>query len=165
MLWCLTPLLTIFQLHRGCQFYMWRKPEYPVKTTDLLQVTWGSVSFFQLFSTVFSLSINVTCYFFCCFFAFCSPSSLDLVLRWLLFYLFCSSIVINPVRVTAGTFEPLWKREVWRRKILFNPPFLWKCLYQVRVITFSLFSGCWLILSVYILMSFDFPFGRLFGVR
>ena len=30
---------------------------------------------------------------------------------------------------------------------------------------FSQFSGCWLILSVYILMSFDFPFVRLFGVR
>ena len=29
---------------------------------------------------------------------------------------------------------------------------------------FSHFSGCWLILSVYILMSFDFAFGRLFGV-
>jgi hypothetical protein len=29
----------------------------------------------------------------------------------------------------------------------------------------SQFSGCWLILSVYILMSFDFPFVRLFGVR
>ena len=25
--------------------------------------------------------------------------------------------------------------------------------------------GCWLILSVYIIMSFDFPFIRLFGVR
>jgi hypothetical protein len=30
---------------------------------------------------------------------------------------------------------------------------------------FSQFSGCWLILSVYILTSFDFPFVRLFGVR
>jgi hypothetical protein len=30
---------------------------------------------------------------------------------------------------------------------------------------FSQFSDCWLILSVYILMSFDFPFKRLFGVR
>jgi hypothetical protein len=28
---------------------------------------------------------------------------------------------------------------------------------------FSQFSGCWLILSVYILMSFDFHFVRLFG--
>jgi hypothetical protein len=27
------------------------------------------------------------------------------------------------------------------------------------------FSGCLLILSVYILMSFDFPFVRLLGVR
>jgi hypothetical protein len=30
---------------------------------------------------------------------------------------------------------------------------------------FSQFSDCWLILSVYIIMSFDFPFVRLFGVR
>ena len=37
------------------------------------------------------------------------PSSLNLVLRWLLFYLFCSSIVINAAIVTTGTFEPLIK--------------------------------------------------------
>jgi hypothetical protein len=37
--------------------------------------------------------------------------------------------------------------------------------FQVRVITFSQFSGCWLILSVYVIMSFDLPFVRLFGVR
>jgi hypothetical protein len=30
---------------------------------------------------------------------------------------------------------------------------------------FSQFSGCWQILSVYIIMSLDFPFVRLFGVR
>jgi hypothetical protein len=37
----LAPLSTILQLYRarGSQFYGWRKPEYPKKTTDLSQVT------------------------------------------------------------------------------------------------------------------------------
>ena len=37
-LWCSTPILVIFKLYRGCQFYWWRKPERPEKTTDYYDI-------------------------------------------------------------------------------------------------------------------------------
>ena len=38
-LWFLMPLSTIFQLYHGDLFFLWRKPEYLEKITNLAQVT------------------------------------------------------------------------------------------------------------------------------
>jgi len=35
----LKPLSAIFQLYHGDQFYSWKKPEYPERTTDHGQAT------------------------------------------------------------------------------------------------------------------------------
>ena len=54
----------------------------------------------------------------------------------------------------------------WYLKFDWNiPGFFRNACTKSGPLRFSQFSGCWLILSVCWLMSFDFPFGRLLGVR
>jgi hypothetical protein len=97
---------------------------------------------------------------------------------------FCHSRIINTTQVIIRhrvkilfsvisspiTLEQLkWKSSKMKGILLSSPvssellDLIWRKIgflpYVASMIT------CWLILSVYIIMSFDFPFVRLFGVR
>ena len=39
MVWCLIPLSKTFKLYRGGQFFYWKKPEYPKKTTERFELS------------------------------------------------------------------------------------------------------------------------------
>jgi hypothetical protein len=76
-------------------------------------------------------------------FGFCRP--LFVLFRFLLFFL-----------KTMESFD---------LQLLIAPLVFFKIFLMVMSWRFSQFSGCRLIFSVYIIMSFDFPFARLFEVR
>ena len=71
-------------------------------------------------------------------------------------------LYLNTVIVTAETFE---SGRFGALKSDSTHHFFRNADTKSESLRFSQFSGCWLILSVYIIMSFDFPFVRLFGVR
>ena len=80
---------------------------------------------------------------------FLTFASLGLVLLWQLFYLFCSSIVIDTVIVTA---ELLSRNESGRFGALKSDSthhFYRNACTKSGSLRFSQFSACWLILSVF----------------
>ena len=56
--------------------------------------------------------------------------------------------------MTTGTFNRNGSGRFWRLKIWFNPPFLWKCLYQVRAI--AVFSVFRLLTDFFCLLTYEF---------
>ena len=74
-------------------------------------------------------------------------------------------LYLNTVTVTAGTFERNESGRFGALKSDSTHHFFRNACTKSGSLRFSQFSGCWLILSVYIIMSFDFPFVRLFGVQ
>jgi hypothetical protein len=85
-----------------------------------------------------------------------------LVQSWLLFHYY---VIRWPCILST---EPLNRNESGRFGALKSDSthhFFRNACTKSGSLRFSQFSGCWLILSVYIIKSFDFPFVRLFGVR
>ena len=74
-------------------------------------------------------------------------------------------LYLNTVTVTAGTLNRNESGRFGALKSDSTHHFFRNACTKSGSLRFSQFSGCWMTLSVYILMSFDFPFVRLFGVR
>jgi hypothetical protein len=84
---------------------------------------------------------------------------------WLLAYTIISSIILwTPSQPCSTCCITLWYISGAQLTPNIRRLYLNACT-KSGSLRFSQFSGCWLILSVYIIMSFDFPFVRLFGVR
>jgi hypothetical protein len=86
---------------------------------------------------------------------------------WVLFYLVQLDGIPHPV-CHMWQPEPLNRNESGRFGALKSDSthhFFRNVCTKLGSLRFSQFSGCWLILSVYIIMSFDFPCIRLFGAR
>ena len=90
VLWCLTPLLTIFQLYPCGQFYWWRKPEYQAKTTSLSQVNDKFLSHNVLSSTLRYLPRKIQIHNFSALIA---------------------HVVVNPTTIRLGPWWPHWVQK------------------------------------------------------
>jgi hypothetical protein len=89
--------------------------------------------------------------------------------------------ILNKGRLNSEMMRKIWKKgksnseKIWKiwKKSKLNSEKICKIQKKSKLNCAKIwcgyngcqFSGCWLILSVCIIMSFDFPFVRLFGVR
>jgi hypothetical protein len=88
---------------------------------------------------------------------------ISLTFSWLL-YLYTFSLYENASLIRREAIDWIDQSIHWM-SIYSTHHFFRNACTKSESLRFSQFSGCWLILSVYIIMSFDFPFVRLFGVR
>ena len=144
--------------HATSFWWMWRKTTNKNKTHEQHDI---NINLLMHLNLVLQLP---TCISLCDVKVFLTFTSPNMVLLWQLFYLFCSCISI----LLQWQPEPLNRHESGRFGALKSDSthhFFRNACTKSGSLRFSQFSGCWLILSVYIIMSFDFPFVRLFGVR
>jgi hypothetical protein len=122
-----------------------------------------------LYPKVFMLTVwNVTCIVNCTMWLYNSLWNTQQLFGRLKVY---ERLQYIPIRQHASLYiqpEPLSRNESGRFGALNSDSthhFFRNACTKSGSLRFSQFSGCWLILSVYILISFDFPFVRLLGVR
>jgi hypothetical protein len=141
-----------------CQFLcIFRRLVYPMLPVSLCFSS-SCVPYVASFSVFFVVLCTLCCQFLCVFRC--------LVASFSGLSIFIGPSVFTDVYLTIFIVFNIYSRNTYPviTEMVYLIPFRNACT-KSGSLRFSQFSGCWLIMSVYIFMSFDFPFVRLFGVR
>jgi hypothetical protein len=146
-----------------------RNPSWIVKRFGKYRRKLCIFQIFSLFTSIFSISFHN-------FLPYC-PYLFTIQLAFLRYFPYHFTIFFR--KKPKLNSEKIWKiqKKIVKRYEKYGRKVGWivnkgknkitelRTILQRKSQNFSQFSGCWLILSVYILMSFDFSFVRLFGVQ